>query len=110
MSEVRIVNQLTGGEKGSKAAEFAWVPSQPLVEVAKVYGFGAKKYAKRNWERGYDWSLSYSALQRHLHAFWGGEEIDPESGLQHLAHAVFHCLALIEWQKTHPEMDDRSKG
>jgi hypothetical protein len=108
--EIRVVDPTTGGAKGSKLAQFALIPVRPLEEVAQVYGFGAAKYADRNWEKGYKWSLSYSALQRHLHAFWRGESTDPESGRPHLAHAVFHCLALMEWERTHPEMDDRAGG
>jgi hypothetical protein len=108
MSEERYVDPDTGAEKGKKAEEFAYMPVKPLEAVARVYGMGAKKYEPRNWERGYDWSLSYSALQRHLHAFWGGEDTDPESGESHLAHAVFHCLALMDFSETHPEKDDRS--
>lgn len=105
--EVRVTNALTGGEKGSKPEAFALIPVEPQREVARVYGYGSKKYAPRNWEKGYDWSLSYSALQRHVNAFWGGENLDPETGLHHLAHAVFHCYALMEWGRTHPELDDR---
>ena len=109
-SEIRITNALTGGQKGSKAEAYAYIPVNPMAAVARVYGYGAQKYAARNWERGYDWSLSYSALQRHITSFWGGEDYDPETGEPHLAHAVFHCLALIEWMTTHPELDDRAKG
>lgn len=105
--EIRVVNADTGGEKGSKSSRFDLVPAAALVQVANVYGQGAMKYAERNWERGYAWGLSYAALQRHLHAFWGGENDDPESGLPHLAHAAWHCLALMTWRTTHPELDDR---
>ena len=108
-TEVRVTNALTGGEKGSKPEAFAYMPVEPQRAVARVYGYGAKKYAPRNWEQGYDWSLSYSALQRHITSFWGGEDFDPETGEPHLAHAVFHCFALMEWMRTHPELDDRAK-
>lgn len=107
--EERVVDPETGGEKGEKPEKFGLIPPLPLKQVARAYGFGAKKYGLRNWERGYSWRRSYDALQRHLTDFWGGEETDPESGLPHLAHAVFHCLALMEWSQTHPEKDDRPK-
>ena len=107
--ETRVRHPETGGEKGSKSSRFDLVPAAAMVHVADVYGKGAEKYAERNWERGYVWGLSYAALQRHLHAFWGGEDDDPESGLPHLAHAAWHCLALMTWRETHPELDDRPK-
>jgi Domain of unknown function (DUF5664) len=108
-SEVRVVNETTGGEKGSKLARFDLVPVGPLTRLAEHYGKGANKYADRNWERGYIWSLSYAALQRHLTAWWGGEDNDPELGSNHLDAVLFHAMALREFTDTHPELDDRPK-
>lgn len=107
MAEVRIKNETTGGEKGQKPERHELVPINPMDWVARVYHYGTEKYDPHNWRKGYDWSLSYGALQRHLRAFWNGQELDDESGLPHLAHAVFHCLALMEFGDTHPELDDR---
>ena len=39
-----------------------------------------KKYADRNWEKGYAWGLSVAALRRHLAEWLKGESIDPETG------------------------------
>lgn len=77
--------------------------------MARHYGRGAEKYEDNNWRRGYEWSLSYAALQRHATAFWGGEDVDPETGSHHLAAVAFHAFAMMEWGRTHPEMDDRHK-
>jgi hypothetical protein len=107
--EVRSVNALTGGEKGVKPARFDLLPVGPLTQVATHYGIGAEKYEDRNWEKGYEWSKSFAAMQRHAWAFWGGEDIDPETGSPHLAAVVFHALAMLEWASTHPELDDRVK-
>ncbi len=106
-NEVRSVNEFTGGEKGVKVARYDLIPVEPLFALAKHYGYGAEKYDDRNWEKGYDWSKSYAALQRHANAFWGGEDIDEESGNHHLVGVVFHAFALMEWAYTHPELDDR---
>lgn len=106
--EVRITSS-TGGQKGSKPERYDLIPVGPLAHVARVYGKGAEKYDDRNWERGYDWSLSYAAMQRHMNAFWGGEWLDPETGVPHLACAVFHAFALMEFFETHPEFDTRPK-
>jgi hypothetical protein len=109
IEEVRTRNEVTGGEKGVKPERFSLIPVRPMEEVARVYGAGASKYAPRNWERGYEWSKSMDALERHYQAWKRREDYDPESGLHHLAHAVFHCLALMQWTLTHPELDDRAK-
>lgn len=105
--ETIVVNEKTGGAKGSKTAQLGAIDPVAIMQVAEVAGFGATKYARYNFMRGYDWSLSYDAMQRHLHAFWSGEDLDPESGLPHLAHAGWHCLALLFFMRQHPGLDDR---
>jgi len=98
----------SGGVKGVKSARFDLLPFDALWQIALVYGMGATKYAARNWESGYDWSQSFGALQRHLALFWSGEEVDEESGLSHLAHAGWHCLALLAFQARELGNDDRT--
>ena len=105
--EVRVTNEKTGAQKGVKLRRYDLVPTDAVGQIAEVYGFGAQKYSNHNWRKGYDWGLSYGALQRHLEAFWNGEDTDPESGLPHLAHAGWHCLALLTFMREHPELDDR---
>jgi len=107
MDEVRVTDPETGGQKGRKVARFDLIPAGPLTQVAEHYGRGAEKYEDRNWERGYDWSLSFAALMRHAWAFWNGEDDDPETGSPHMAAVVFHAFALLEFAKTHPEKDNR---
>lgn len=104
--EVRVVSE-TGGEKGQKLARFDLIPVGPLTALAEQFGAGAAKYADRNWEKGYPWSLNYAALLRHLTAFWGGEELDPETGTPHLAAVEWHAMVLLEFTRTHREFDDR---
>lgn len=78
-----------------------------LEQEALVMAFGATKYERHNWRGGIHWSRLIDATLRHVLAFNEGEDIDPETGLSHLAHARC-CLAfLIEYQKSHPELDDR---
>lgn len=105
--EVRITDPWTGGQKGQKQAQLGALDPQSLMEVAKVAGFGAIKYSRYNFMKGYAWSLSYDALQRHLHAFWDGEDRDPESGHLHLAHAAWHCLTMITFLLRGRGTDDR---
>ena len=39
----------------------------------------------------------YDAAQRHMMAFWGGEDLDPESGEPHPAHVKFHMNTLTNY-------------
>jgi hypothetical protein len=105
--EVRVTDPDTGGEKGTKLARFDLIPAGPLLQLAEHYGIGARKYADRNWERGYAWSLSFAALQRHAWAFWNGEDLDPETQSHHMAAVAFHAFALIEFGNTDTGTDDR---
>ncbi len=105
--ETRVVDEATGAEKGVKLFRYDLVPTRPLAEVALHYGLGAVKYAERNWEAGYPYSRSYSALQRHAQAWWGGEDLDPEFGTSHLAAVVWHALAEMQFLEDHPDLDDR---
>ena len=107
MSEEVRTTSSTGGQKGVKQQRYDLIPELPLRQLAALYGFGATKYEDRNWEKGYEWSKSFAALNRHLWAFWRGETYDAETGLPHLASAAWHCFALMEWEETHPEFDDR---
>lgn len=105
--EVRVINEKTGGAKGSKDERFDLIPYEALAEIARVYGMGAKKYDLHNWRKGYDWGLSYAAMMRHATQFWQGEDLDQESGLPHMAHAAWHCLTLLTFMQEHRDLDDR---
>lgn len=109
LMERRVINELTGGAKGQKTARFDLLPVAALFEVAEHFGRGAEKYAERNWERGVNWSLPFAALQRHVWAWWGGEDIDADSGQHHLAAVAWHALALLTYalDETYSPLDDR---
>jgi hypothetical protein len=105
--EVRITNAVTGGQKGSKLARYDLIPVGALKALAEHYGKGAEKYADNQWRLGYDWSLSYAALQRHANAFWDGEDTDEETGSPHMAAVAWHAFALLTFAAEHPELDNR---
>lgn len=113
MTEVRVTSS-TGGAKGVKPERYSLIPSRALAWVARMYGRGAQKYHetpdKPNWRKGYEWSKSYDALQRHANQFWDGEDIDEETQMPHMAAVAFHALALLTFMEEHPEFDDRYKG
>lgn len=113
MSEVRKT-AATGGQKGEKPEQFHTIPYEALAELARVYKFGASKYADYNYRLGYEWSLSFNAMMRHAWAFWGGEDTDEESGLNHMAHVAWHALNLVLFAElgadVYGELDDRPSG
>jgi len=83
------------------------VPAGAVIETAKVFTFGAKKYAAHNWRKGFDYSRLIASLERHIAAFKECEDTDPESGLMHMAHASCCVMMLIEHQLKGYGTDDR---
>lgn len=105
-----VQNDQTGGRKEQTRFRMDLLPWDVIWEDAKLYAVGAQKYEERNWERGYQWSLSFAALIRHALKFWLGESIDPESGCHHLAAVRFHAAALMRFERKYPGLDDRPYG
>lgn len=98
-----------GRKDDNNKLRYDLIPVIPLSKVAEVYTIGSKKYDDRNWEKGIKWSRIYSALQRHANAFWGGESLDLDNRQHHLASVVWCAFALMEYELTHTEFDDRPK-
>lgn len=105
--EVRVTDSKTGGQKGKKLTQLGALDPVALIALARVAGMGANKYSAHNYLKGYDWSLSFNQLMRHALLFWAGEEDDPESGLPHMAHAAWACLALVSFAERDLGNDDR---
>jgi hypothetical protein len=109
-SELRVTDPKTGGQKGQKDCQLGAVDPLALIELGKVAGFGAKKYARANYLKGYAWSLSIDALFRHILAMASGEDVDEESGRLHSACAQWHCAALTSFKLRGLGTDDRLKA
>lgn len=68
--------------------------SNALLEVAKVGTAGAIKYTDNGWESVPDGIRRYrSAIYRHL---LSSKFLDDDSGMPHMAHAAWNCLAVLE--------------
>jgi Domain of unknown function (DUF5664) len=85
------------------------IPADALMEIGKVFDYGAKKYFKHNWCHGFDWSKLLGAALRHLFAWSMGENADKESGHSHLAHAASCVLMLLSHELRKIGQDDRFK-
>lgn len=83
------------------------IPSEVILEWGEVYTYGEEKYGRDNWKQGNDWHEFYGSVLRHMFAFWGGEDIDPESGMPHLVQALWNCGALRYFQLHGIGTDDR---
>ena len=109
-------NVTASGSSGGSAMKFDGdklpvnlLSTEALLQTAAVLKFGADKYHAHNWRDGFAWSRPLAAAMRHIMAYNDGEDKDPESGLSHLAHAACCIMFLLEFEKTHPNLDDRYK-
>ena len=81
------------------------LPPKAIVEISKVLTFGAEKYDAENWRKLDDLQNRYTAgALRHIFAHMDGEDLDPETNLSHLAHAM--CCLLF---KLEIELEERIK-
>lgn len=100
-----------GGKKhDSGKTRMELLPHDALEAVALVLTDGAAKYDARNWEKGIAYSRLYGAMQRHLSAWWRGEENDPDSGRPHLWHAACEAMMLVAETRRGVGEDDRPAG
>jgi hypothetical protein len=77
--------------------DYSLVPPTAFEDVVKVLTYGASKYDRENWRLLDDAENRYfAACMRHLWARKRGEIVDPESGLDHGAHAICSILFLME--------------
>lgn len=83
------------------------VPVRAMEDWAKVISLGARKYGENNWQKLKNpRSRYYAALMRHLVSWWRGEEIDPESGLPHLAHVMCNASFLMHFDDQFKEGEE----
>lgn len=96
--EITVIDEKTGAAKGVKIDRYDLIPPEAEDALARHYGEGAKKYADRNWEKGYQWGLSYRALRSHLNRWQRGESYDDETGTHHLICVIWHAIALYIYE------------
>jgi len=102
--------QATGIKHDQEKPDMSLLSSIAIFKIAQVMTYGKSKYSANNWRGGFKWSRVIAAALRHIFAWLGGEDKDPETGLSHLAHASCCLFFLLEFETTKPELDDRYKN
>lgn len=92
--------------------DWAILPFTSLEEIARVFEFGAAKYSRGNFAEGggLEYSRVINSLLRHVLAFARGEDIDPESGFSHLAHAGCNVLMLLHYLHNKDKFDNDDRA
>jgi hypothetical protein len=109
LSPEAVLHELAAWQRGKRSAIDIIRRLEPgdALECARVFAYGAKKYAAWNWIRGMQWSVPLGCALRHTFAWEHGENLDPESGLTHRGHLVCNLVMLAQFERTFPEGDDR---
>lgn len=93
---------------GIKKAPLSTLPAHVILELGTAMLEGAAKYGRFNYRAiGVRASVYYDALQRHILAWWEGEDIDPDSGLPHVTKAMSCLLVLRDAMHQGKLEDDR---
>ena len=86
-----------GRKFDSEKPKLYLLPPKSIIEIGKVLTYGAEKYDAENWRKVDDLQNRYtSAALRHIFAHIDGEKLDEETGLSHLAPAMFCLLFKLE--------------
>lgn len=97
------------GAAGALKTPLGLIPPSAMEQTAWVHGLGAEKYGAWNWrETGVCASTYVNAIMRHLNAWRDGEDVDPESGITHLAHIAASCNILMDAHFCGTMQDDRN--
>ena len=75
--------------------DWSLLPVEAMDDVIRTLMVGAGRYGRENWRNvpgGYERYLA--AAYRHITAIHKGEDLDPDDGLPHAAHAVC-CLLFL---------------
>ena len=90
--------KMEGVKYDNKKPDYSLIPPNALESIAKVMTHGAQKYDRHNWKKlDNPVNRYFAAAQRHLWAVKKGEDLDPESGEHHYAHALCCIMYLLEF-------------
>jgi hypothetical protein len=86
----------------------ALVPPAAIIYTGLAFKEGARKYGPYNWREKSVEAMTYvNAAQRHLMSWMDREELDPDSGNPHLAHALACLAILVDCMETGNLIDNR---
>lgn len=110
---IEILNEAGAVKFDQGKTDWAILPIGASEEIIKVFKFGETKYSRGNYleGNGLEYSRVLNSLLRHIHAFMRGEDLDPETGISHMAHAGCNIYMLLTYELNKQKFnnDDRAE-
>jgi hypothetical protein len=93
---------------GIKKAPLSTLSCVVLYEMGLGMLEGARKYGRHNYRAmGVSATVYYDAALRHIMDWWEGEDLDPDSGLNHITKALTALMVLRDSMLMGNWIDDR---
>lgn len=93
---------------GSKKLPLDLIPFTALVHQVLAHLAGACKYGKWNWRKaGVRSSIYTAACMRHIKRYEEGEDLDPETRVHNLGHAIACLNIVLDSKESGMLTDDR---
>jgi len=88
--------ELVGRKFDGGKVRWELLPFREIEQVCEILTMGSVKYDDNNWQKVRPVNRYIGAAFRHFVAWLKGEVLDPESGKNHLTHAIC-CLLFLLW-------------
>ena len=111
MGEITLTRENTEYHQDAGKSRVDLIPILATEELGRVMGYGAEKYGVNNWTQHagrWAWTQLTASALRHIYVWMRGEDNDPESGLNHLAHALANLAMLLDLVLLKQGEDDRN--
>lgn len=93
---------------GTAKSPASVIPRGVVQELGLAMLEGARKYGRHNYRNaGVRASVYFDAANRHLDAWWEGEDVDPDSGLSHIIKCIASLTVLRDSMMHENWTDDR---
>lgn len=87
-------------EDGTVKPAVEEIPSEILLDLGTIFGFGAEKYYSGKWiKEPTSIKKRIGSALRHVYKYRSGTKLDDESGLNHLDHAIVQLMMASYYDK-----------
>jgi hypothetical protein len=101
-----VIQEESAAKNDKEKIDLSLIPYISNIEHAKAFMVGQKKYGRYNYCKGHNASQLVAAAQRHLNAWFNGEELDPD-GQHHLGSVMACCSMILRQVELGTLKDDR---